>query len=207
MHIFTRLVTCHSIWLMCMKHKQRVSYEIPQVPHGHRKVAPPPRYMAGNTISSHTRPQTHTSICQRCTHPHKSLRSAITSYCTTYTCLGSQSTQPMGACCFTIGWVVLEMAGRTFSFIGLPRDVIVLSVSIGPLLLSHIMVYCSVTASARVHYPHPSLLKTSRPDRHMKERQQVHFIISWSINCIRSGRGMPLMALVATTKDIQSPSL
>lgn len=67
--------------------------------------------------------------------------------------------------------------GRTFSFIGLPEYVIVLSVSIGPRLLSRVVVYCSVTANARVHYPHPSLLKTSRTDRHMKECQQVYCII------------------------------
>lgn len=71
--------------------------------------------------------------------------------------------------------------GRTLSFIGLPRRVTALSASIGPLLLSHIAVYCSVTANAGVHYPHPLAAENIKtPERHMKERQQVHFIVPWS---------------------------
>lgn len=99
------------------------------------------------------------------------------------------------------------MVGRTFSFIALPRDVSAPSVSIGSLLFSHIVLYRSMTVNTRVHYPHPSLLKTSSPDQHMKEHQQVYFIISWSIKLIHSGTSISLIAFAAITKDIQSPCL
>lgn len=100
------------------------------------------------------------------------------------------------------------MVGRTFPFIGLPRDVIVLSVSIGPLLLSHTMACCCMIASDGEHYPHPSPLKTSRQDQHMRQRQRIDFIIPLEHQAhVRSRRGVHLMALAAATKDMQSPSL
>lgn len=49
--------------------------------------------------------------------------------------------------------------------------------------------------------PTLSLLKTSRPVRHMKECQQVYFTVPWSINAYAPGKGMQLMAFAATTKD------
>jgi len=74
-----------------------------------------------------------------------------------------------GSFYFTIARAGLEMEDGTFSFMGLPRDVIVLSVTIGPLILSRIMFYCSTTANVWVHYLHPLLLKTSRAERYIKE--------------------------------------
>lgn len=115
----------------------------------------------------------HLDLSKKHTRIPLGKRSAVRSlaYCTA--CLGSKSTQPVGSRRCTAAQAALATVGKTFSFIGLPRDVIVLSVSTGLSMLSHIPAYCSVSANAGVHYLHRPVLKTRRPGRHVKEHQQV----------------------------------
>lgn len=136
--------------------------------------------MPAKTGSSHTRTQmyTHTSICQRNTQTNQDENALQLHHTVPHTHAWAPS-QPSPWDHNAIRWAVLNIVGRTFSFIGLPGDVIVLSVCIGPLPLSHIMVYWSVTSKARVHYPHPLLLKTSRPYQGHKRTPAGTFYYFW----------------------------
>lgn len=107
-------------------------------------------------ISSHLDlSKKHTRIPLR---KHSAVRSLA--YCSA--CLGSKSTQPVGSRRCTApqaAQAAHATVGKTFSFIGQPRDVIVLSVSIGHSMLSHIPAHCSLSANAGVHYLHGPVLK------------------------------------------------
>ena len=151
-------------------------------------------------FSTHTDPPTLT-----CTN----YENALQSHHTVPHARAYQSARPMGSSCYTTGWAVLEMVGRTFPFIGLPRDVIVLSVSVGPLLLSRTTACCCMTAKDGEHYPHPLAVENikTRPAHERTPADRFHYSPGASSACTLQEGGVHLMALAAASEDVQSPSL